>query len=93
MTSPHRLDPINSPRAQILQPTHVVMYEQPNERKLRLKRLLTLTAPTEPERLWFEKYLSTPEGVNRIDEIGGNVLMYYFLYARPPLPEAITYLI
>jgi len=70
----------------------VVFYE-PNGRELLLKKLLTLTAPTETERLWFEKYLSTSEGVNRIDEVGGNVLMYYFLYAKPYLPEAITYLI
>lgn len=54
---------------------------------------MVATAPTETERVWFENYLDTPAGVGRIDELGGNVLMYYFLYARPPLPECIRFLI
>jgi hypothetical protein len=69
------------------------MYEQPSERKQRMLKLLISTSPTEMEKLWFEKYLNTPEGVNRIDEINGNVLMYYFLYARPPVAEAVHFLI
>jgi len=28
-----------------------------------------------------------------VDELGGNVLMYYFLFARPPLTECIQFLI
>ena len=56
-------------------------------------KLLTSTAPSDSEREWFLKYLDTNAGLSRIDEIGGNVLMYYFLYARPPLKECIKYLV
>jgi hypothetical protein len=60
---------------------------------MQMMQLLTASAPSEEERVRFDRYINSKSGIQRIDELGGNVLMYYFLFARPPLPEAIKFLV
>jgi ankyrin repeat protein len=71
----------------------MIAYQQPLDRHKQMLKLITSSAPSEQERAWFQNYLDTNAGINRMDEIGGNVLMYYFLFSRPPLKECITYLV